>query len=149
METQVGKGEEDERVNINISHNGLADGLRSLAKTKIMVKTMAQSERGGPSLVAEKTQRDVTNKMEPGFSGSMPIRIITKQSLGQKRPSKSPYEKPRIARQVASGPGRGRPPDLPSINSTSEFTSNHGRRNVHLNLGEALRSRWRSMRVKV
>lgn len=113
METQEDTREEDEQVNINISHGGLADGLRPMAKAKMLVKITAQPAGVGSSFNLEKTLRDVTNNMEAKSSEPKPTRIITKASLGQKRPTKSPYEKPHNARQPASGSVRGCPPTHP------------------------------------
>lgn len=51
MEIQEDNGEEDEQVNINISHGGLADGLRPMAKTKVAVNISAQPVQSGPVTV--------------------------------------------------------------------------------------------------
>lgn len=57
----MGKGKKDERVNVSVSHMGLADGLRPLGKTKTKVNTSTQLEKGNPISVVKKALWDVTN----------------------------------------------------------------------------------------
>lgn len=134
---QMGDGEEDEQVTVKISHMGLADGLRHLEKTKTSVKTKAQLEKETQNKAAKKRLRDVTNIMEPRPNVGKPTRIITKTASSQRRPSRSSYKKPSSAKQFTNGSTRGRPPDLPNLNSLIDLPPKPSRRNVHINLGES------------
>lgn len=135
METQDIMGEEDEPVNVNISHNGLADNLRPTEKTKINITVAAQASNVGPSFSKGTVLRDITNGPGVKVSGPKPSGLITRTSSGQKRPTKSPYDKSGNIRQPPYGPGRGRPPDPPNLNNLNEFPPNPSGRNSDPKLG--------------
>lgn len=109
-ETQMDEDGVEEQVRVCISTEGLAAGLRPLEKSKVDVKISAQTESVGPAKMGKKPLRDVTNKMEANHLGPGAIRSH-RNTQGQKRPIKSPYEKPSTVKNPTGGAVRGRPPD--------------------------------------
>lgn len=84
METQKGINEEGDRVNVCVSHSGLAEGLRPLEKTKTEVRTQAHVNNEGPRKQSDKALRDVTNKLDPKPIIGKPTRILMRIVAGQK-----------------------------------------------------------------
>lgn len=137
-ETQMDEDVVNERVEVNVSHAGLAEGLRPLKKTNVVFNVSAQPRSEGPNSAKQWVLRDVTNSKEPSPHGPKVTRII-KGPHGLKRSIKSPYEKPTAAKHFANGSGRGRPPDPPDGNLNNK-AAEQANPNGSRNFGEFSRS---------
>lgn len=142
-ETEAGN---NHRVNISVSHMGLADSLRPLTGIKTNVRTSAQGDGVGSKKIAGRILKEVTNKLEARPMIAKQARPTSKANAAQtlsgirilKRPGevwrnldvigppmKSPFEGPNSTRRNhEDGSGLDRPPDPPDQLKSSQDCPN-------------------------
>lgn len=85
-ETQMAIDEEGNQVNLSVSHEGLAEGLRPLSSMRTNLRVQAQGSSGGPKKINGKALRDISNKLDirpqlrsqegPHRSRRRPIKVV-------------------------------------------------------------------------
>lgn len=126
-----------EKVKVAVSHEKVAEYLRSLEKTTMKVHTQAQ-DGGGPRNINNKALKDVTNRVQVKPTIAKASRSISKPTGAQQNnkqvkilkrvgegisgpPNKSPFEfSASNQNNRGDGSGEGRPPDPPDIYMSTE-----------------------------
>lgn len=71
------------RVNVSVSHEGLADKLCPLGSTRASIRMQVQGESGGPTKRTDKVLKDMTNKLEVKPMFAKAFRPISKSNRAQ------------------------------------------------------------------